>query len=37
MNYSLLIKGYEGDINEIAIEECLLTHKRKRKVVIAAE
>ena len=37
MNYSLLIKDTEGDISEIVVKECLLTHNRKRQVVEAIE
>ena len=37
MNYSLLKKDIEGDKNGIVVEECFLTHKRKRQVVVAVE
>ena len=37
MDYSFINKDTGGDKNEIAIEECLLTHKRKRQVDEATE
>ena len=37
MNYSLLIKYIEGDMNGIDFEEFLLTHKSKRQVAEATE
>ena len=38
MNYYLLIKYAEGGTKvEIVVEECLLTHKRKRKVAEVTE
>ena len=37
MTYSLLVKDTEGDKSVIVVEECLLAHKRKRKLVEAIE